>query len=260
MQNRKIIILVIILALVVSGMAIAGSRAGWFKTSKTINELPDAKQEYKRVVDRFMGDSIINIGGAVTLCDGESPSVIKERLAYRFIKHHDQYYSQFGPVLSLCNGKAVVQLDTMNQLIMVANVIPEKGKKNRGIQPSLDVLLDENADYKIVGKVTQRNNNERSLTMQSDFNPQIKSCELTYDPKTYRIKRAVIQWWKDGGSGLGRTTQDQVWISNIEYQQLSGGDINISEEINKIITIKKDQIKPADKYQNYQLHVSNPEH
>jgi hypothetical protein len=127
------------------------------------------------------------------------------------------------------------------------------------MQPSFDVLFNENAEFKITGKVTQNDKSERTIVLQDDFRPEIKSYEITYDPVTYQVKSVVIRWWKDGGTVMERTGESQVWVSKIEYQQQSETDINISEEINKIITIKKDQVQPALKYQDYQLHVINPE-
>jgi len=259
MQKRKIIVLIIILVVTLSGLAIAGSKAGWFTRSIAVNELPDAKEECKRIFDRVKNDTNVNMGGTITLYDGEKTSEIKEKATFRFIRKQEQFYSQLSFLQTFCNGKLVVQLDTVNQVIVVADANQEKGNRKGAMQPSLDELFNEKADFNITGKVTQGNNNDRTISFQSDFNPEIKSCELTYDPTTYQVKRAVIHWWKDGGAMIETAALDRVWISHIDYQPLPVADINIDEEINKIITIKKDQISPALKYQDYQMHVSNPE-
>ena len=259
MQKRKIIVLIIIGLVTLSGAAVAGSWAGWFSTSVVKNELPDAKEEFKRICDRMKGDTNVNIGGAITLYDGEKPTEIKEKTSYRYLRKQEQFFSQLSFLQTYCNGNLAIQLDTVNQVIVVSNVSSGKRKGKGVMQPSMDMLFDEKADFKITGKVTQNENNERTISFQSDFNPEVKSYALTYDPVTYRVSRAVVQWWKDGGAIKETVTPNQVWISHIDYQQLPAADMNINEEINKIITIKKDQIEPALKYQDYQLHVSNPE-
>ena len=195
----------------------------------------------------------------ITLYDGENSSAVKERSMYRFIKQQDQFYSQLSYMQSYCNGEIVVQLDTVDHVIIVADATKETGKMKRAMQPSPDVLFNEKADFKITGRVTQSNESERTILLQDDFRPEIKSYELTYDPGTYRVKNVVIKWWKDGGTIMERTDENQVWVSKIEYQQQPETVVNISEEINKIITINKDQVQPASKYQDYQLHVINPE-
>jgi hypothetical protein len=257
MLKRKIIILIVMLVVAVSGLAIAGSNAGWFTYSTGAADLPDAKSELKKISDLVINDTSISLSGTIKLYDGEKPSEIKEKTIYRFIKRQEQFYTQLSYLQTFCNGKLVVQLDTVNQVIIVSNAGQAK-KSKRAMLPSLDVLFNENADFKITGKVSQDNNN-RTITFQSDFNPEMKSCALTYDPATYQVKHAEILWWKDGGAFVERSAENSVWISKIDYQQQSGIDININEEINKIIIVKKDQIEPALKYQAYQMHVSNPE-
>jgi hypothetical protein len=258
MQKRKIIILTIsIVAL--SGVALAGSWAGWFNNSVTVNELPAAKEEFQHICERMKGDMEVNLAGTITLYDGEKPAEAKEKTTYRYIRKQEQCFSQLSYLQTFCNGKMTVQLDTVNQVIMVFNISTGKRRKKGMMQLSPDMLFDEKADFRIMGKVTQTNNNARTITLQSDFNPEIKSTALTYDPVTDQIKHAVIKWWKDGGALKETVNSNKVWISHIDYQWLPATDMNIDEEINKIITINKDQIEPALKYQNYQLHISNPE-
>jgi hypothetical protein len=258
MQKRKIL-LIIVMVVTVSGLALAGSKAGWFTKSITVNELPDAKDEYKRIFDHIKNDTCVNMEGVITLYDGEKPSEIKEKTAFRFMRIQEEFYSQLSFLQTFCNGKLVVQLDTVNQVIVIADAGKREVNGKGRMQPSLDQLFNENADFKITGEVREGNNNERIISFESDFNPEIKSCALTYDPATYLVKRAVIQWWKDGGTMVEAADSNRVWISHIDYQRQPASAINIDEEINKIITIKKDQIEPALKYHDYQMHVSNPE-
>jgi hypothetical protein len=257
MQKKKIIILLIVLV-TITGLAIAGTRAGWFTNSISVNELPGAKEEYQRICDRIKNDTSINLEATIILYDGEDTATIKEKTTCRYIKKQDKYYSQFSYLQTFCNGRLIVQLDTVNQVIVVSQVQLERKRNKRAMQPTFDMLFSEQADFRITGKVTQRNDMEREITCQSDFNPEMKSFDIIYDPVTYQVKRAKIQWWKEGA--IAETAADnQVWLTHIDYQPMPVVTINIEEEISKIITIKKDQIEPALKYQDYQLHVSNPE-
>ncbi|MBO9203999.1 MULTISPECIES: flagellar basal body-associated FliL family protein [Niastella] len=258
MMKRKIILIIGSIVLL-SAAAIAGNWAGWFTKTVTNTELPDAKEEYKRIAERLKNDTAVNIEGLITLYDGEKPGVIKEKTTYRLIKHQDQYYSQFGLLQSFCNGSMVVQLDTTNRVIVVADANDGSGKRKKSMQPSLDVLFDEKADFKITGQIVQNGNNERTISFQDEFRPEIRSYALTYDPATYQVNRATIQWWKDGGAFKESVDTSRIWISQIDYRRLTLVDMNINEEINKIITIKKDQVLPALQFQDYQLHVANPE-
>ncbi|THU40045.1 hypothetical protein FAM09_09165 [Niastella caeni] len=258
MQKKKAIIF-LILAVAVSGLSIAGNLAGWFANANVDNELPGAKEEYQRICDRIKNDSSISLDASITLYDGEAPDEIKEQTTCRYIRRQDKYYSQFSYLQVFCNGKLVVQLDTVNQVIVVSPVATEhKRVKGPMRQLTFDMLFNEQADFRIAGKVIQKNDNEREISCQSDFNPEIKTFDITYDPATYQVKRATIQWWKEGVAAE-TAAASQVWISHIDYRQLPAVNMDIEEEISKIITIKKDQIEPALKYQDYQLHVSNPE-
>jgi hypothetical protein len=244
---------------VLSGVALAGSRAGWFNTSVTVNELPEAKEEFKHICDRMKSDMNVNLTGTITLYDGEKPAEQKEKTTYRYIRKEEKFFSQLSYLQTFCNGGMTVQLDTIDQVIVVSNISTGKRKKKGMMQLAPDMLFDEKADFRIMGNVSQTIDDERIIALQSDFNPEIKSTALTYDPITYQIKHAVIKWWKDGGALKETINPNQIWISHIDYQWLPATDMNIDEEINKIITINKGQIEPALKYQNYQLHISNPE-
>ncbi|OQP63236.1 hypothetical protein A3860_25440 [Niastella vici] len=257
MQKKKAIIF-IILAVAVSGLSVAGSLTGWFNKAEVVNELPGAKEEYQRIYDRIKNDTSLNLEAAINLYDGEAPSAIMETTTCRYIKRQNKYYSQFSYLQTFCNGNLMVQLDTVNKVVVVSPVKGEKKRNKRFMEPTIDMLFNEQADFRITGKVTQKNDNEREISCQSDFNPEIRSFDITYDPVTYQVKRATIQWWKEG-SMTEQPAANKVWISHIDYRQMPPATINIDEEISKIITIKKDQIEPAVGYQDYQLHVSNPE-
>jgi hypothetical protein len=257
MQKKKVIIFIVLVA-AISGLSVAGTLSGWFTNSPVVDELPGAKEEYQRIYDRINKDTSMDLEAVVTLYDGDDPATIKEKTTCRYIRRQQKYYSQFSYLQTYCNGNRVVQLDTVNQVIIVSSVGPGRKKNKRTLQPTFDMLFNEQADFRITGKVTKKNNNEREITCQSDFNPEIRSFDITYDPVSYQVKRATIQWWKEGATGE-TATGNPVWISHIDYKSLPAVNINIDEEISKIITIKKDQIEPAVKYQNYQLHVSNPE-
>jgi hypothetical protein len=257
MLKKKAMIFVL-LVVVISGLSVAGTFTGWFTNTKVVNELPGVKEEYQRIADRIKKDTSVSLEATITLYDGEDPETIKEKTTCRYIKRLDKYYSQFSYLQTFCNGRLIVQLDTVNQVIMVSPVNGERKKNRRSQEPTVDMLFNDQADFRITGKVNQKNNNEREISCQSDFNPEIRSFDITYDPVTYQVKKATIQWWKEGA--LAATADSNaVWISHIDYRQTPAGTIDIDEEISKIITIKRDQIEPAVKYQDYQLHVSNPE-
>jgi hypothetical protein len=257
MQNKKVIIF-IVLAVAVSGLAVAGAWWGRFANSRVVKELPGAKEEYQRIYDRFKNDTSMSLDAVVTLYDGNDPGTIKEKTTCRYIKQQEKYYSQFSYLQTYCNGNLIVQLDTVNQVIVISPIDEGRKKGKRSLQPTIDMLFSEQAGFRITGKVTQNNDNEREISFQSDFNPEVRSYDIIYDPATCQVKRAIIQWWKEGAAPE-TASGDPVWISHIDYQPMPAVNMNIEEEISKIITIKKDKIEPAVKYQHYQLHISNPE-
>lgn len=258
--KKKIIFVLTAGLLMITGLAIAGSWSGWFvRATEERSDLPDPKEEFSRLYQRYTKDTVMALGGTITLYDGENKGTVKEKTTFRFVKQHDQFYSQFSYLESVCNGTMLVQLDTVNQVIMVSDNLAEMTGNGGPAQPSFDALFSEKADFKITGKVTQdKTSNDRTMSFKSDFNPEIKSYSVTYDPATYRIKHAVIQWWKDA-MVTDTTAGNRVWISHIDYQPLPVNDFNANELINKIITIKNDQVEPALKYQGYQVHITNPQ-
>src|SRR4051812_44851384 len=143
MIRRKFITLVLCGLMAITGIAMAGNYAGWFYQyggRKAV--LPTASEEFRKLYERFMQQgSTIDMSGDILLYDGENRSGAKERNSFHFIKNGMASYSQLGYIQNYCNGKLLLQLDTVNRLIIVARAGDQSAAQTMSKQPSVDMLF-----------------------------------------------------------------------------------------------------------------------
>lgn len=252
MKKRKIFIPLLVL-LVMTSLAIAGNYSGWFAGKETRIEQPDAIEEYRRLYERYTRpDSIVHIKGTITLHDGENPSSTQEQSSFLFLKKGQQFYSQLSHLQTFSNGQLIIQLDTVDKTISVlpGNTTGASLPEGMG-QPSFGVLFNDTAGFRIAATVAG-DQQERILSCQSDVNPDIRRFRLVYNSATYQLRQAEIEWWKD--ALLTDSSENKVWITRINYQELPGKEWKIDEMINAIITVSKNGIEPTPRYKEYTIH------
>lgn len=258
MKRVKSWLLVSVLLISAGLVAIAGNYKKWFTNTTQVVEQPDAKTEFRKIGERFlMHDTLLNINGTIKLYDGEKPTVLKEENSFQLIKEPGHIYNRLGYIQTFYSENRMIQLDTVNQLLVVAATgSPQPGLAN-ALQPSTDALFSDTAAFTTTGVVTG-DSRERTLSLTSELQPEIKVYRITYDAATYRIRRTVIEWWKDGV--VSNTTQSsQVWITQIDYQYLPESKQKVAELLKNVVTTNQHGIQPTERYKDYQLHIAEPQ-
>lgn len=245
---------VLLLSAVLVG--IAGNYKGWFNGPVVGQGQPDGGAEYRKIGERFLQDSALSLAGAILLYDGEEPGRIKEQNSFRLIRESGNMYNRLGYIQTFSSEGWMVQLDTINQVLIVADAPVQQEGKAGPFQQSTGLMFNDTTAFTTIGTVTG-DQTERTLSLRSDLHPEIRLYRLTYDPATYRMKRAVIEWWKD--AVVSDTTKaSRVWITKIDYQYEAVPAMKVRELIDQVITRDRDGIHPTERYKDYQLHIVKP--
>jgi hypothetical protein len=251
MKKRKKIIALVGL-LIIGSLAIAGNYSGWFNGSDNDNNQPDAKEEYRRLYERYTRtDSIMNLRGVITLYDGENPTTVKEQSNFEYAKQGKQFYSQLSSLQTFCDGKLVLQLDTVNKIIALSPMNSEDIPADQS-QSSLNMFFSDTAAFRFSGGVSG-NNQERTLTCRHELIPDIRLFRLIYDPVSYQLRKAEIEWWKNPLI-TDTTRKDEVWITKISYQNATPAPWKADELMNKIIRVTEKGIEPMTRYKDYTIY------
>jgi hypothetical protein len=88
-----------------------------------------------------------------------------------------------------------------------------------------------------------------AIEIFNDYQPEIKSCVLMYDPQNYIIRQAVIQWWKQPGSIENR----EYYRTVTDYQYNTAAAINIDELLRSIVTVNRKKVEVNSAYEGYQV-------
>jgi hypothetical protein len=257
-MNKKKIILTAGVLLLVTGLLAIANNFHWLGLNSSDNktELPDAKEELRKLYAVYnRPDTSLNIKGVIKLYDRENKDALKEKTPFSYSKKGIQQYSQLGYVQTFINDSLLVQLDTLNKYIIVsktgAGSIPQSGQT---ILP-FEKFVQDTSTFKIELTVTEKNK-ERVLTIKSDLNPGIRSSAIYYDPATYKISKAEIEWWKEAMVYENEDTDKKTWLTVMEYSYPVLSEIPVVEKIKKIIIIKDGKVEPAPAYKEYQFQVT----
>lgn len=218
-------------------------------------ELPVAAVEYRRIMERFAGaDSNIDLSGTIRIYDSENKYALKEERTFRYTRYGAQFYAQLSRLQTFCDGNLVLQLDTLNRTITLSKApTGQKASSDPGMQP-FDRLFSDTATFRISGTVSEFAS-ERILKMQSDFNPEIRSCSLVYDTLSYRLHRAEVEWWKQIPTGDKNTT-GKIWLAKLDYHYQLPVLLDIHKRIDSIIIIRDGRVCGQPAYKDYQLNTS----
>lgn len=251
-KKRAIIVTLILTSAIAIGFALSDKSP--FRNSLKWNEvtkLPEAKEEYKKLVDHYFNkDSIISLSGYIHLFDAAAPGIEKEKAGFSFYKKGLKFYSQLSYQKTWCDGSLIVLLDSFNRKLIVSKVTDTNLLK-QAVLP-FDKLFSDTAAFQITATVSEKNN-LRQLQIKSDLNPQVNSYSIVYDPTTYDIKYSEITWWKSG-TQLDSINNKNLWITRIDYQ-IGNRDIDINNAIKKLIVIKKDSIYPSADFKDYDFKI-----
>ncbi|MFT3827199.1 MAG: hypothetical protein QM731_24950 [Chitinophagaceae bacterium] len=259
MNNKKTWLFTAVLLVAATGvsLAIAGNRLHWFNGTTPVagpdkEVAEDGREEYKKLYTRYTTDKdSLAMEGIITLYDGEDAKAAREEQPFRFCRKDGKMYTQLGYVHTFYNGELLVQLDTVSRRIIISKT-DKKTVKKATQQQSLDFMFADTSNFKLSSLVSG-NGVERTLTFTSDFNPEVKECRITYTPGTYTMKKADIQWWKEGAI-RDTSAVTSVWITHIEYKSWLVRNIDIDAMIAAIVSVKKKEVVLQPAYSDYQLY------
>ena len=252
-------ILLVLLAGTVSMLAVAAKLIADKKATSTTmmtRDLPGVKDEYARLMRKFLQqDSAIHLSGAVSIYDGEEPTIAKEKSTFISLRSGHSFYSSLSFQQTFSNGRFLVQLDSLHRILFVSSTSDSSKNPSAAPDPAgmIDKLFSDTASFKISGTVSG-DDKDRSIMIKSDFNPEIQSFTIRYSPIDYSLKSAEIRFWKNGQySGDSTTNHDKVWISKIDYREYPAKELNIDSMINKVLVIRGNSIEPTSAYKDYRV-------
>jgi hypothetical protein len=257
MSLKKTILSVLLLSLLTA--ATAGYR--WWnrqdRSSAPLRELPSAPEELQKIMQQYrrMADTAASVAATIRIYDLENKEVLKETSSFRYFRCPSGYYVRLSYLQTFCDGKWVVQLDTVNRQILVARSSNSPDGAALGwIGSSLQSLFSDTAGFRMTGTVTAAGKTRR-LSLQSELNPEVRSATLLYDTLSYSLDKAEIEWWKPS-MHLDDKGQ-KVWLAKIDYLYPPPEKIDIAARIRSIISVTGKQVTATTAYRDYQLNLNN---
>lgn len=246
MRTKKIKMSFLALLATVSLFTTAGI-GKWLRNAEPQVPAEDATVVFKKLYAKLADfDANLNISGIITLYDGEE---VKEKTSFELLRQKYRVYHRFDYIKQVGNENISVQLDTVNKYLWIGKPDKEMLRKQRkGILPFRDLMADTS-----FFKITPHPGPRPAIEIFDDYQPEIKSCVLVYDPRNYIIQQAIIQWWKQPGSPESR----EYFKTVTDYQYNTATAVNIDELLETIVTVsrKKVEINPA--YAAYRVELAD---
>jgi len=254
MNKKKTIAITIVLLVAISFLGIAQSR-GWINwLDKKMDTAQDGREELKKLYGHYMGEKAnFDISGTIFLYDMEHNNALKEQAAYRNIKSGNNLFTQMAWQKTYVLDSLVVQLDTVNKIIIVSTINADFLPANNESPFPFEKFLADTSDFKITATVTDKGA-ERILKLRNELMPEIKTVFIYYNPVDYTISKTEIEWWKEQGV-TEKADEKKCWLSRINYIHSPASSFNIANEIAKIITVKGQIAEPTEKYKDYEITV-----
>jgi len=257
--NRKSKVFMILSLVVFTGALVVAGRLmankGHDHHKEEAPELPSAKKEYALLMKKYLSPaSSVRISGIVSVYDGLHPDVLKEKSAFVYFRKEHAFYSRMSFQQTLCDGRFFVQMDSLNQVLLITPIADSMQQQLfPDPMPMAEKLFGDTARFKMSGRVSG-DDNLRSITLTSDFNPEIQSFTIYYSPVDYTMKSAEVRFCKNGRpESAAPGDNDNVWISRIDYNTTTGSDIDVHAMIGNIFSVHGHKLEPMPAYSNYRV-------
>lgn len=255
-MKRKLIISIVIV-LMMSGLFAMAGNYHWFGfNAGSPADLPAAKDELRKLYAKYSDPAAsFTINGTIRLFDKENDNALKEQMPFGYSKQGTQFYMQMGGQQTFFTENMLLQLDTANKYIIVSPVNKDAmPAAESGILP-FEKFMHDTSTFKIEASVSEKNK-ERALSIKSELNPEVRVSTIYYDPTTYTIKRAEIEWWKEAMVLNTDEDKKKIWVTVLEYNYPAQAVMPVQERIKKIIVQKNGQVEPTPAYSDYQVQSS----
>ena len=246
MRTKKIKMPLVALLVAVSLATTAGI-GKWLHKSEPPVPAEDGKVVFRKLYAKLADfNADLNISGSITLYDGEA---IKEKTSFEVLKQKYRVYHRFDHIKQIGNENISVQLDTVNKYLWISKPDKEMLRKQRkGMLPFSDLMADSS-----FFKITSLPGDRPAIEIFNDYQPEIKSCVLIYDPQGYTIQQAIIQWWKQPGSAENR----EYFKTETDYQYNTAASVNIDELLESIVTVSRKKVEVNPAYAAYRLELAD---
>jgi hypothetical protein len=253
MKKRKFIFILTALLLLTGLFALAKNYQWLGLGSEDSGEVPDAKTELQKLYSAYnKPDTSFGMKGSIRLFDQEDNNTLKEVTPFRYTKSGSEYYCQLGFLQTICADTIGIQIDTLNKQLMVSKINAAMLSDATGsLLPFSKFIQDERTFHAEVAIL--RKDKEYAITITDESTPAIKKATVFYDPATYRVLKAEIEWWKEATAGSGEADQNRTWLTRIEYEHLAVTRERVADRINSIIVWKEGKIMPAPAYRGYEF-------
>lgn len=256
MSFPKIILSILLLSILTA--ATAGYH--WWKVrdkrSVAQQNLPPAPEEWGKLMRSYghVNDSLPSMAGTIHIYDEENKGRLKETNSFRFLRIGAGYYMQLSYLQTFSDGKWVLQLDTVHRQI----IIGKAGGQVAGIMMNAALgqenLFSDTARFRTTG-IVKTEGTMRSLRIQSELTPEIRSSTLFYDTLNYRLSKAEIERWKPGTAPDEKG--DKIWLVKIDYQYPPVEKMDLRRRIRSMVSVDDRKPALAAAYRDYELNVHN---
>ena len=211
----------------------------------------DGREELKKLYAQYMNTSTgVSISGTNQLLDEEHKDQLKEETSFESTRSGKNIYSRLSYLQTYIGDSITLQLDTVHQTVIVGQ---NNGELFQGMDQKMlpfEQFMKDTGNFRIDVQVKQEGK-ERVLLIHNDLTPEIKSSKIFYDPATYTLKRADIEWWK--GTHFEKEDENKCWISRIAYNGKENVQRSIEDMIREIVVLKGNQVTLTERYKNYRL-------
>jgi hypothetical protein len=240
-KNKALLLLTL---LVLAGFIAVGN---WYER---INESIDSKEEFRKLYQGFnTGGNQLHITGTIRLLDKEQNDKLTEETSFEYVSSSLAYYSRLDYVQTFSDGQLAVQLDTVNKYVMVSPVEAQQMQAAGNAMFPFEQFLSDTSQFKVHLTAGEREG-WRWLRINSELNPEIKTCMIIYDPLSYEVKEVEVEWWKEPVLEE-EIDEKKCWLSKIEYRYHATSSLNIRERIGRILKVNKDKIELTERYKEY---------
>jgi hypothetical protein len=252
--------MIILSVLFLSTLTAATAGYRWWKgrdnTPVAQQDLPSATEEYKKLMRSYghANDSLPSIAGTIRIYDEENKGQLKETRSFRYLRCGAGFYMRLSYLQTFCDGKWLLQLDTIHRQIVVEKANGQIPGGMMGPAMTPETLFSDTARFRTTG-IVKVEGNWRSLRLQSELNPEIRSSTLFYDTLRYRLRKAELERWKPGS--LPDEKGDKIWLVKIDYQYPAAETMDLRRRIRSMVSVDDRKPALATAYQDYELTLNN---
>ena len=245
MRAKKMKVVIVVMLVTVSLFTTAGI-GKWLSKGESQIPVEDGNIVFKKLYAKLADfNADLNISGTITLYEGEK---VSEKASFELLRQKYRVYHRFDYIKQIGNDKISVQLDTVNRYLWIGKPDKEMLKQQKkGILPFGD-LISDTAFFSVTGI----RGDKPAIEIINNYQPEIKSCVLIYDPQHYTSQQAIIEWWKQPGSPDNR----EYFKTVTDYQYNAATAINIDEMLESIVKPGRKNVEVDPAYAAYHVELA----